>query len=108
VGFASPDGSIFGMVQDPTKYVLNALSPVNDLPEGDPRSWYQGSSNFCDGIFTWGTPWPYSAAALVDGLLPPGGVGTYSGSRTRELPIQFGNLPTTETVTWSFNVEPPE
>ena len=108
VGFASPDGTIFGMVLDETKYVLNALSPVNDLPEGDPRGWYQGSSSVCDGVFTLGIMFPYSAAALVDGPLPPGGVGTYSGSRTRELPVQFGYLPTTETVTWSFNVEPPQ
>ncbi len=108
IGFASPDRTIFGLTLDPTKYVLNVYSPFNDHPEGDPRSWYQGSSSFCDGVFTFGIKFPYSAVAIVDGPLPPGGVGTYSGSLTRELPIQFGYLPTTETVTWSFNVEPPE
>lgn len=107
IGWSSPDRTIFGMGLDPTKYLLQANSPINDVPEGDPRGYYQTSSSFCDGIFTFGERWPYSAVALVDGVLPPGGIGTYSGSVTRTLPVQFGYLPTTETVTWSFNVEPP-
>lgn len=108
LGFATPDGSIMGMVQDDTKYILQALNPSNDFPDGDPRSWYHGESSFCGGIFVTSIDFPYGAVAFVDGTMPVGGVGTYSGSRTRTLPVQFGYLPTTETVTWSFTVEPPE
>jgi hypothetical protein len=107
IGMAAPDGTMMGEVVDPTRYVFGALNPYDDLPEGDPRSWYQGSSSICGGVFELGIKFPFTLFAIVDGPLPPNGVGTYSGSRTRTLPLEVG-LPTTETVTWSFNVAPPE
>ncbi|HYI32476.1 MAG TPA: hypothetical protein VEX88_03340, partial [Glaciibacter sp.] len=106
LGWATPDGTLFGMTLDDTRYVLQAIPPTADMPEYDPRGWYQGSSSICGAAFIDGLQMPYTTMAFVDGPIPEGRSGTFSGSRTRTLPPQFGlDVPTTETVTWSFNVE---
>ena len=108
LGWSAPDRTIFSMGPDPTKYFLQAFPPINDLPDGDPRGWTKGSSDVC-GVFTFTGGAPYTTLALVDGLMPPGGFGTYAGSLTRLVDaIDATGQQTTETVTWSFNVEPPE
>jgi hypothetical protein len=100
--------TLFNMTPDPTKYMLQAFPPINPFDEGDPRGWTSGSSDVC-GIFEFKSGAPYTTIAFVDGLLPPGGIGTFAGSRTREVQaIDATNQPTTETVTWSFTVNPPE
>jgi hypothetical protein len=108
LGWAAPDGTIFGQILDETKYVLVALPPTVDMPEGDPRGFYQASSDIC-GEIQMGFKFPYTALAIVDGPIPPSRSGTFSGSRQRTIEPLFGldDIPTIETVTWSFNVEPP-
>lgn len=106
IGWGDPDGTVFGLLLDETKYVLQALPPTSSHPDGDPRSWYQASSTVCGGELIPGTKLPYWTFAFVDGVLPEGGAGTFSGSRQRTLPARHElDLPTVETVTWSFAVD---
>jgi hypothetical protein len=107
LGWGSPNGTIFDMTPDPTRYILQAFAPPNPYADGDPRGWTHGQSDVC-GVFTFTGGAPYSSLALVDGPLPAGGYGTFSGSSTKEIQaIDATNQPTTLTVTWSFNVDPP-
>ena len=105
-GWSAPDGTIFGMLIDDSSYVLQVLPPANPDSEFNARSWYQGKSDIC-GEIVFGLQMPYVTLAVVDGKIPDGGVGTYSGTRQRTIPrVSDLDLPTVETVTWSFSIDP--
>jgi hypothetical protein len=107
-GFSDPDGTLFGMNLDEHKYVLQALNPDENFPDGDPRAWYQQSTSICGGAFVLGLKFPFSVVAYVDGNLLPSIIGSYSGSAQRTLPDNLGDLPITETITWNFKIAPPD
>jgi hypothetical protein len=96
------------MMLDETKYVLQALPPANPDTEFHERSWYQAKSDIC-GEIQMGLQFPYTTLAFVDGQLPEGGFGSFSGSRQRTLPgdMSMDRLPVTETVTWSLTIDAP-
>jgi hypothetical protein len=106
LGWGAPDGTLFGMVIDPERYVVNVTPPSQDMPDEDPRGWYQGNSTLCGGDIVKGLWLPYTTLAIVDGELPENPV-SLSGSRTRTLePFSTLDVPTTETVTWSVSLGP--
>lgn len=106
LGWSAPDGTLFGMMIDEKQYVLNAFPPPQNLPDGDPSGYYEVSSRICGmTVIPPGTWWPYVSFAIVSGALPEEGTGTFSGSRQRTLPpLNSLDLPTVETVTWSFTL----
>ena len=106
LGWSSPDGTLFGMTPDEDQYVLQAIPPRADMPDADPRGYYEVSSRLCTmTVIPPGTWWPYSSMAFVSGALPEDG-RTFSGSRQRTLPDLISpDVPTTETVSWSFSLD---
>jgi hypothetical protein len=103
-GWSAPDGTLFGMVPDESKYVFEAVPPVTDIPTDDLRVAYESSTTGC-GITLSGLRVPFTTLAYADAPMPTDPT-TLSGTYQRTMQGGLLLVPMQVTVVWNISLVP--